>query len=897
MADSVRAVPLVDDAAGALVGRADELVEIDDRLRSRRLVTLIGPGGVGKTVTAREAARVASSRYPLGIRFVDLSRVDDPDAVAGTVAAQLGFASAEALVNSPEDQQVLVVVDNCEHVLDAAAEIIAALLDACGAPTVLATSRSPLMVPGESVLALAPLANARVGAADLLDTPTVQLFVARARDAGVEVGADDLDVVAEVCRRVDGLPLAIEIAAARTRSMGFAELLERLDQGIDVLNRPRFRGASRHRSMTAVVRWSIDLLDPADADLLEWLTLLPGSFTLSDARRLVPDAVSIDLDAGIDALVDASLVSIDTGSGITGYRLLYSVHACARRRLVDRGELDQHLDRFTDQVIESVWERLATSGTVWDPDMLRDVSRRFDEIAQSLRWCVAHDTDPRRALSLCSALFAVVQQGRAHDIVTLSRQVFERWPDAVADHVPKAIAAVSTLATAENLTGDPHRAISLTTAALGDHRSGWPSVHLRRALGQSLLATGDPGPAATAFAEGADEARRLGHPAIAMDMELDNAQLLADVGDVEDAQAAMIAVRNEAASIGSALNEVWASTLLAWTTLRRDISAGMSLATATLETARAIDYPNAICGNLRTLAHGHLLEGDHVAAADFVDALYQEIRDRGALGQARMVVDVAAVLAHRSDDPTWEVLAATAAALAPATVLSWPGFDLGELPTTVHPPMSIRDVLRLVPNVVVAVQSAPSEPGSGVTISPQPTMQRRGDVWDITFAGRLTTVNGSKGLADVATLLEAGGREVHCLDLIGAGAQEASTGDVIDARARREYEQRIRDLQSEIDDAESDNDYERAERAHAEFDALVEHLTAAVGQGGRTRRSGGSAERARSTVTQRIRTALRNLESVAPDLGRHLQVSVKTGTYCSYTPEHPTTWTVGLADR
>jgi hypothetical protein len=176
-------------------------------------------------------------------------------------------------------------------------------------------------------------------------------------------------------------------------------------------------------------------------------------------------------------------------------------------------------------------------------------------------------------------------------------------------------------------------------------------------------------------------------------------------------------------------------------------------------------------------------------------------------------------------------------------------------------------------------------------------MQWRGDVWDITFAGRMVTVNGSKGLADLATLLTAGGREVHCLDLIGAGAQETSTGDVIDARARRDYEQRIRDLQGEIDDAEADNDYERAERAHAEFDALVEHLTAAVGQGGRTRRSGGSAERARSTVTQRIRTALRNLESVAPDLGRHLQVSVKTGTYCSYAPEHPTTWTVELADR
>jgi predicted ATPase len=711
VANSVRAAPALplDDAAGALVGRADELVEIDARLRSRRLVTLIGPGGVGKTVTAREAARVASSRYPLGIRFVDLSRVDDPDAVAGTVAAQLGFASADALVNSPADQPVLVVVDNCEHVLDAAAEIIAALLDACRAPTVLATSRSPLILPGESVLALAPLANARVGAANLLDTPTVQLFVARARDAGVEIGVDDLELVAEVCRRVDGLPLAIEIAAARTRSMGLAELLGRLDQGIDVLNRPRFRGASRHRSMIAVVRWSIDLLDPADAALLEWLTLLPGSFTLSDVRRLVPDADSIDIDGGIDALVDASLVSIDTGPGITGYRLLYSVHACARRRLVDRGELDQHIDRFIDRVAESVWDRLAASGVVWDPDLLRDVSARFDEIAQSLRWCVAHDTEPGRALSLCSALFAIVQQGRAHDIVTLARQVFERWPNAVSDGAPRAIAAVGTLATAENLAGNPHRAISLTTATLASRQSGWATVNLRRALGQSLLAIGDPDAAASAFAEGAIEARRLRHPAMALELELANAQLAADAGHVDDALVVMVTARDEAASNGSALNEVWASTLLAWTTMRRDISAGMSLATATLETAREIDYPNAICGNVRTLAYGHLLNGDHAAAADLVDVLYQEIRDHGALGQARMVVDISAALAYRRDDPAWEALAATVATLAPSTVLSRPGFDLAELPATAHPPLSIRDALRLVPNVVVALEFAAAD--------------------------------------------------------------------------------------------------------------------------------------------------------------------------------------------
>lgn len=882
---------------GGLIGRDAALAAIDDRLRSRRLVTLIGPGGVGKTAAAQAAASTAAERFPLGVRFVDLARVDEPDAVAGTLAGQLGFESPEALLHSPGDQGVLVIVDNCEHVLDAAASIITALLDACRAPTVLATSRSPLMVPGESVVALAPLSNARDDGLAVADVPSVRLFLERARDAGVAIDADEVDLVADVCRQVDGLPLAIEIAAARTRSMGLAELLGRLDDGVEVLDRPRFRGSSRHRSMTAVVHWSIDLLDPAEADLLEWLSLFPGSFTRADARRLLPDSATRDVDDGIDSLVDASLVSTDAAAGGIEYRLLHSVRACARRRLAGRGELEGRLDRLADQVVESVWARLATSGLVWDPDLLRDVASRFDEITQSLRWCLSHDTEPRRAMSLCAALFAVVQQGRAHDIVTLARQAFERWPDAVSDDVPRAMAALGTLATAENLTEHPQEAMTLATGALAHHRSGWASVIVRRALGQSQLAQGDPGAAAASFAEGASEARRLGHAAVALELELAIAQLAADGGDAVGAIDAMVAARDEATSIGSVLSEIWASTLLAWTTLRSDAPAAVASATTTLERAREIGYPTACCGNLRTLVYGHARAGDLDEASAALDELYRDVRDRGALGHARLLVDAASVLAHRIGDASWASLAATVATAAPATVLSHPGFDLEDLPPTDQPPLLIRDAFRAVRRVIEAARDHSADTSVDEATRPDPTIRWRGGAWDITFAGRSVTVRASKGLADLVTLLAADGREVHCLDLVGAVTREESTGEVIDARARRAYEQRIRDLQSDIDDAEADNDHARAERAHAEFDALVEHLAAAVGHGGRTRRAGGSAERARSAVTQRLRAAVRNLESVHPDLGRHLQVSVRTGRYCSYAPEHPTRWTVEHADQ
>ena len=152
------------------------------------------------------------------------------------------------------------------------------------------------------------------------------------------------------------------------------------------------------------------------------------------------------------------------------------------------------------------------------------------------------------------------------------------------------------------------------------------------------------------------------------------------------------------------------------------------------------------------------------------------------------------------------------------------------------------------------------------------------------------TVRTSKGVADLVRLIEADGREIHCLDLLGAGVEQASTGEVIDAKARREYEQRIRELQADIDEAEHDNDHGRSYRYQTELDALIEHLTAALGHGGRTRRSANSAEKARSAVTHRLRSTIRQLDKLHPALGRHLTSAINTGTYCSYRPEIPINW-------
>jgi hypothetical protein len=361
----------------------------------------------------------------------------------------------------------------------------------------------------------------------------------------------------------------------------------------------------------------------------------------------------------------------------------------------------------------------------------------------------------------------------------------------------------------------------------------------------------------------------------------------------------MRAARDESDALGSALNSSWAATLIAWTTLRRDVDEGIRLARLALDEGRALDYPNACAVNLRTIAFGQVVTGQFEAAATTIDSLLVEIRDRGSLANARLLVDVAAALARHVDHELAGSLSATVATLPPATMTCAPWFQFDRHPAPPGEPLSMRDALRAIETLVADVRSgavAPPGPRPGAAASSpsssSPSMRERGDTWDIAYDGRTVTVRALKGMGDIAAIVGAGGREVHCLDLIGAGASEASTGEVIDQHARRAYEQRIRELQEEIDDAEAANDHRRAERAQIEFDTLVDHLAAAVGRGGRARQAPDTVERARTAVAQRVRAALRHLDNVDAVLGHHLRRSLRMGIYCSYAPERPTAWTV-----
>ena len=349
--------------------------------------------------------------------------------------------------------------------------------------------------------------------------------------------------------------------------------------------------------------------------------------------------------------------------------------------------------------------------------------------------------------------------------------------------------------------------------------------------------------------------------------------------------------------IGSPVNEVWAQSILAQLELRRDVAAGLDEVSLALDAARRIGYPAAVAVNLRALAWGLTRVGRHRDAAERLTELFDHLLARGGVAELRGALLTTAELLHALGNESWIRLAATAFSLPLAGPTNCAMDSMAQLPPHSGLPMNRRAAVTTARRELRTYLAGtprrsrlrPRPPG----VPAPPAAARlvdRGQFWEVTFAGRTAHLKASKGMTDIGRLLSGPGREIHCLELMGAVAEEPSTGEVLDQRARSTYEQRIRDLQEDIDAAEADHDYSRADRSRLEMDALVDHLTAALGLGGRARRSGGSAERARSAVTQRIRSTIRGVDEAHPEFARHLATTITTGTYCVYRPENPVNW-------
>ncbi len=406
-------------ALTTFVGRADEVDRLTRLLSGHRLVTLVGPGGVGKTRLAAEVTRQITDRFGDRVRLVELAPVREPERVPAVVAALLGGQqrTSRAVIHAVAEvlarERSLLVLDNCEHVVSAVAEVCDELLSLSDEIRILATSREPIGIAGEARMRLRPLAVKGPGAPEHANSAGVALFVDRVRlvDPAFELTAESAELVRQIVARLDGLPLAIELAAARCESLGLAQLLERLDEPLAVLTDGARTAPLRHRSLRGTVDWSYQLLSERQRDVFRRVAIFPGPFALGAADALVGRRAG----STVLHLVNCSLLTppTDAADGGARYRMLESVRAFGIDQLTRLGERDS---------AEAAMVAYALAGAQGAAAGMRAsngeaaAARWFDAedalLHQALSWALDHDIDT--ALRLALAMSAWWQlRGRA----------------------------------------------------------------------------------------------------------------------------------------------------------------------------------------------------------------------------------------------------------------------------------------------------------------------------------------------------------------------------------------------------------------------------------------------------------------------------------------------------
>jgi predicted ATPase/DNA-binding SARP family transcriptional activator len=414
----------------SFIGREDDLARVQALLSAGRLVTVLGPGGAGKTRLATEAARRRADGFRDGVWLVDLASVTEPAKVGAAVVASAGLrgsalfetanrvrpeglSDVDLLADRLYGRELLLVVDNCEHLIDAVAHLVSALLARCPRLRVLATSREPLAVDGESLVPLGSLGLPEPGtaAAEAAQAPAVRLFTERATAVrpGFTVDTATAGDVIRIVRGLDGLPLALELAAARLRTLGLAELADGLNDRFRLLTTGSRTAQPRHRTLRAVIAWSWNLLTDEERALAERIAVLPGGVTapsaaaISGAGPATPDLLA--------ALVDRSLLQLAPGGR---YRMLETLREYGIERLAEQGALDDVRDsaaRHMAALVAAADARLRTADQV---AALRDLQAEYDNALAALRH-LSDRGDARAAVSFALDLCWYWQMFGRHD--------------------------------------------------------------------------------------------------------------------------------------------------------------------------------------------------------------------------------------------------------------------------------------------------------------------------------------------------------------------------------------------------------------------------------------------------------------------------------------------------
>ena len=400
--------------APELLGRVGAAQHLHDLLSAYRAVTLTGPGGIGKTALALESARTLFPSFQGDGWFVELASLRDPALVPSAVAGVVGLnlsgnqISAELVARAIGERKLLLVLDNCEHVIDAAAGLTETIMRLCPHTTVLATSREVLRIEGEYVYRVPPLSvppHHQGEPSQVLGHSAVELFIARTRalDSDFSPRGEDLSAIAAICRHLDGIPLAIELAAARAAMLGTLQVASRLDDLFALLTSGRRTALPRQQTLRATLDWSYGLLPEVEATVLRHLAVFAGDFSLEASIAVAGDPAAPRVVDDLANLVAKSLIVADLRSGPAQYRLLDTTRLYALEKLRESGEFRQAARRHAEYYRDFFAKAEAESETRPQAEWLAAYGRHIDNVRAGLDWAFSSDGDPQIGVALTVA--------------------------------------------------------------------------------------------------------------------------------------------------------------------------------------------------------------------------------------------------------------------------------------------------------------------------------------------------------------------------------------------------------------------------------------------------------------------------------------------------------------
>jgi predicted ATPase len=837
-----------------LVGRDCEITEVLERIALAPLTTVTGPGGVGKTALALAVAAAAAPQFPDGVFVIWLASLRSAEHIVGEIAAQVGMPRSggqsyeDALIDWLAERDVLLVLDNCEHVLSAVANTVDVLTARLPRLRVLATSREPLWAVDELSYRLAPLlvVGRDASVAEIDASPAVRLFRER---AGTRTQASlDSDraghLLAGICRRVDGLPLAIELAAARVAGLDLEDISSYLDDLFDLLPQAARRADGGRRSLRATVEWSDALLTEEERQLLRRMAVFAGGFDLASIKEVcASDGQSAAKVADLTArLVEKSLLQ-KQGSG--QYQLLETIRQYAAEQLGLAGELDLVHGRHARYYFRVALAESAATVTGPERPHLEVLRRIEDNTRLALEYLLG--IDPRAALELAASLnFFWWTQGRLREGIGWLQRAGAAAVDAPAELKARSLFCEGFLVAHD--TDDWRAAAKLVDTGIealaGASEPPLILGMLHCLRGECDVFNGDPESGSVRTQIGlAISSSYPGTWGRGYCMwNAANARLA--VGD-EDTAIALLTEEIDLASTGGyGIGEMVGCNLLGeiWE------------ARGELETARAFwERALHLRRQVGAVAAPTLMAGQHFGHL------------HGTMPSALLAV---ARVADKQGD------------LAAASVLLSEGLPLAQ---------EMREVATAQQMTELLMKTLQIEPAKRATMRPE------GGVWQIEFNGTNVHVPDLKGLWHLRELVSRPREFVSALTLFGAASEgpieRGDTGPMLDREALGQYRRRLAELDDELDVAALRGDAETEAERCAERDALIAELKRATGLGRRPRRSGSPAEKARLNVTRTIRHAIADLSTRIPELGAHLDESVVTGVSCCYAPLTNIIWT------